>query len=129
MLFRSAIFGQREGELVSAALAGADALAGSVADAVKNRVVVPAGTTVMTLENADGNKVKVKTVRPLREVGWPGKKTTVHLNIGKARRSTAPGERLGSLTLQGPTGKVRTPVVAAGSLGEPSLGWRLEHLL
>jgi len=123
-----AIFGQREGELVSAALAGADALAGSVADAVKNRVVVPAGTTVMTLENADGNKVKVKTVRPLREVGWPGKKTTVHLNIGKARHSAEQGERWGTLVLHGPTGTARTPVVAAGSLGEPSLGWRLQHL-
>jgi D-alanyl-D-alanine carboxypeptidase (penicillin-binding protein 5/6) len=123
-----AIFGQREGELVSAALAGADALAGSVADAVKNRVVVPAGTTVMTLENADGDKVKVKTVRPLREVGWPGKKTTVHLNVGKVRTSAEQGERWGTLVLHGPTGAVRTPVVAAGSVGEPSLGWRLQHL-
>ncbi|MBS1679566.1 MAG: D-alanyl-D-alanine carboxypeptidase [Actinobacteria bacterium] len=123
-----AIFGQREGELVSAALAGADALAGSVADAVKNRVVVPAGTTVMTLENADGNRVKVKTVRPLREVGWPGKKATVHLSIGKPRRSAAAGERLGTLMVRGAGGVQRTPVVAAGSLGEPSLGWRLQHL-
>jgi hypothetical protein len=95
---------------------------------VKNRVVVPAGTTVMTLENADGDKVKVKTARPLREVGWPGKKTTVHLNIGKARRSADGGERWGTLVLHGPTGDVRTPIVAAGSLGEPSLGWRLRHL-
>jgi len=123
-----AIFGQREGDLVSAALAGADALAGSVADAVKNRVVVPAGTTVMTLENADGDRVKVKTVRPLHEVGWPGKKTAVHLNIGKARRSAEQGERLGTLTVRGASGVARTPVVAAASLGEPSLGWRLQHL-
>jgi D-alanyl-D-alanine carboxypeptidase (penicillin-binding protein 5/6) len=124
-----AIFGQREGELVSAALAGADALAGSVAYAVKNRVVVPAGTTVMTLENADGDRIAVKTKRPLREVGWPGKKTAVHLNIAKPRHSAAAGERLGTLTLRGPTGEARTPVVAAGALGEPSLGWRLQHLL
>ncbi len=124
-----AIFGQRDGELVSAALAGADALAGSVADAVKSRVVVPAGTTVMTLENADGDKVKVKTVRPLREVGWPGKKTVVHLDIGEARRDAEQGERLGTLMVRGASGVVRTPVVAAGSLGEPSLGWRLRHLL
>lgn len=123
-----AIFGQRDGELVSAALAGADALAGSVADAVKSRVVVPAGTTVMTLENADGDRVKVKTARSLREVGWPGKKTVVHLKIGKARRSAAPGERWGTLTVRGASGVERTPVVAAGSLGEPSLGWRLQHL-
>ena len=124
-----AIFGQHDGELVSAALAGADTLASSVADSVKNRVVVPAGTTVMTLENADGNRTKVKTVRPLREVGWPGKKTTVHLSIGKAHRSAAAGERLGTLMVRGASGVERTPVVAASTLGEPSLGWRLKHLL
>lgn len=123
-----AIFGQRDGELVSAALAGADALAGSVADAVKDRVVVPAGTTVMVVENADGDKVKVKTKRALREVGWPGKPTVVHLSIGKARRSADAGERWGTLMVRGASGIERTPVVAAGSLGEPSLGWRLQHL-
>jgi serine-type D-Ala-D-Ala carboxypeptidase (penicillin-binding protein 5/6) len=124
-----AIFGQHDGELVSAALAGADTLASSVADSVKNRVVVPAGTTVMTLENADGNRTEVKTVRPLREVGWPGKKTTVHLSIGKAHRSVAQGERLGTLMVRGASGVERTPVVAASTLGEPSLSWRLKHLL
>jgi serine-type D-Ala-D-Ala carboxypeptidase (penicillin-binding protein 5/6) len=123
-----AIFGQRNGELVSAALAGADTLAGSVADSVKKRVVVPAGTTVMTLENADGERVKVKTVKPLREVGWPGKKTVVHLSIGDARRSADQGERWGTLMVRGASGVERTPVVAAKSLGEPSLGWRLQHL-
>jgi D-alanyl-D-alanine carboxypeptidase (penicillin-binding protein 5/6) len=123
-----AIFGQRDGELVSAALAGADALAGSVADNVKDRVVVPAGTKVMTLENADGSKVAVKTSRPLREVGWPGMKTLVHLSIGKARRSAEQGERWGTLMVRGANGARRTPLVAAGSLGEPSLGWRLQHL-
>jgi D-alanyl-D-alanine carboxypeptidase (penicillin-binding protein 5/6) len=123
-----AIFGQRNGELVSAALAGADALAGSVADSVKNRVVIPAGTTVMTLENADGDRARVKTVRPLREVGWPGKETVVHLSIGDARRSAEGGERWGTLMVRGAGGVERTPVVAARSLGEPSLGWRLRHL-
>jgi D-alanyl-D-alanine carboxypeptidase (penicillin-binding protein 5/6) len=123
-----AILGQRDGELVSAALSGADALAGSVAAAVRNRVVVPARDTVMVLENADGDKVKVKTKRPLREVGWPGKKTTVHLSIDGPHRSVEQGERLGTLMVRGASGVQRTPVVAAGSLGEPSLGWRLQHL-
>jgi D-alanyl-D-alanine carboxypeptidase (penicillin-binding protein 5/6) len=123
-----AIFGQHDGELVSAALAGADTLADSVAANVKDRVVVPAGTKVMTLENADGDTVAVKTQRALREVGWPGMKTTVHLSIGPARRSAKQGERWGTLMVHGASGVERTPVVAAGSLGEPSLSWRLGHL-
>jgi D-alanyl-D-alanine carboxypeptidase (penicillin-binding protein 5/6) len=123
-----AIFGQHDGELVSAALAGADTLAGSVADNVKDRVVVPGGTKVMTIENADGDKVAVKTQRALREVGWPGKKVVAHLSIGKARRSGEQGERWGTLMVRGASGVERTPVIAAGGLGEPSLGWRLQHL-
>jgi D-alanyl-D-alanine carboxypeptidase (penicillin-binding protein 5/6) len=123
------IFGQHEGDLITAALAGADALASSVADNVKSRVVVPAGTTVMTVENADGDKVKIKTKRALREVGWPGKKTVAHLSIGKARPSADQGERWGTLMVRGASGVVRTPVVAGAALGEPSLSWRLRHLL
>ena len=90
-----AIFGQHDGELVSAALAGADRLADSVAAAVRPRVAIPAGTTVMTLENADGGTVPVKTARPLREIGWPGMRTPVHLSIGPPRRSASAGRTLG----------------------------------
>jgi len=122
-----AVLGQHDGELVQAALASADTLADSVAAGVKSRVAIPAGTKVMTLENADGETTAVKTSRPLREVGWPGMKTTAHLNIGKARRSAEQGERWGTVMLRGTTIE-RTPIVAAQSLGEPSLGWRLQHL-
>jgi serine-type D-Ala-D-Ala carboxypeptidase (penicillin-binding protein 5/6) len=122
-----AIFGQHDGELVSAALAGADTLANSVAEAVRTRVAIPAGTTVMTLENAAGSRVAVKTSKPLRGVGWPGMRLPVRLGVGPARRSAAQGERWGTVTMSGAT-TARAPAVAAASLGEPSLGWRLKHL-
>jgi D-alanyl-D-alanine carboxypeptidase (penicillin-binding protein 5/6) len=122
-----AIFGQREGELVSAALAAADELAGSVADAVQSRVAIPKGTTVLRLENADGDVVPVKTSRALTEIGWPGMRTPVHLGVGEPRRSASAGERWGTVMVRGTT-VARAPAVAADSLGEPSLGWRLQHL-
>jgi serine-type D-Ala-D-Ala carboxypeptidase (penicillin-binding protein 5/6) len=122
-----AVMGQHDGELVQAALASADTLADSVAAGVKSRVAIPAGTKVMTVENASGEKVAVKTQRPLREVGWPGLKTTVHLTIGKARRSAEKGERWGTLMVRG-TNVERTPIVAAAKLEEPGLSWRLQHL-
>lgn len=122
-----AIFGQHQGELVSAALAAADELASSVADAVQTRVAIPKGTTVMRLENADGEVVPVKTGRALKEIGWPGMRTSVHLGVGPARRSADAGERWGTVMVRGTT-VARAPAVSAGSLGEPSLGWRLRHL-
>jgi len=122
-----AVLGQHDGELVQAALASADTLADSVAAGVKSRVAIPAGTKVMTLENADGETAPVKTSRPLREIGWPGMRSTVHLSIGPARHSAKQGERWGTLMLRG-AGIERAPVVATASLGEPSLSWRLKHL-
>jgi serine-type D-Ala-D-Ala carboxypeptidase (penicillin-binding protein 5/6) len=123
-----AVFGQRDGELVPAALAAADRLGESVAAGVKERVVLPAGTKVMTLENADGSTVAAKTSRPLREVGWPGMPTTLHLNIGPARHTAKQGERWGTVMMRGAGTLTRVPAVAAASLGEPSLSWRLKHL-
>ena len=123
-----AVFGQRDGELVPAALAAADQLGESVAAGVKNRVVLPAGTKVMTLENADGSTVAVRTARPLKEIGWPGMRTPVHLGVGEPRRSATQDERWGTVLMRGTT-VARAPAVAAGSLGEPSLIWRLGHLL
>ncbi|HTR74628.1 MAG TPA: hypothetical protein VMH33_05140 [Solirubrobacterales bacterium] len=122
-----AIFGQHDGELVDAALAGADRLADSVAAAVRTRVAIPVGTTVMRLENADGHTVAVKTSRALKEIGWPGMRTPVHLSVGPPRRSATQGERWGTVTVHGTTVE-RAPAVAAASLGEPSLAWRLQHL-
>jgi serine-type D-Ala-D-Ala carboxypeptidase (penicillin-binding protein 5/6) len=122
-----AIFGQHDGELVDAALSGADRLADSVAAAVRTRVAIPAGTTVMVLENADGSTTPVKTARALKEIGWPGMRTPVHLSVGPPRRSAQQGERLGTVMVRGTTIE-RAPAVAARSLGEPSLGWRLQHL-
>jgi D-alanyl-D-alanine carboxypeptidase (penicillin-binding protein 5/6) len=122
-----AIFGQHDGELVSAALAGADELADSVAAAVRTRVAVPKGTTVMRLENASGDVVAVKTGRALKEIGWPGMRTPVHLGVGEPRRSASGGERWGTVKVRGTT-VVLAPAKAADSLGEPSLGWRLQHL-
>jgi hypothetical protein len=82
---------------------------------------------VMTLENADGSRVAVKTSRPLKEVGWPGMRLSVRVGVGPARRSAAAGERLGTVTVTG-AAVTKAPAVAADSLGEPSLGWRLRHL-
>ena len=57
----------------------------------------------------------------------PGMRLPVHLSVGPARRTAAQGERWGTVTMSGAT-LARAPAVAAASLGEPSLGWRLKHL-
>ncbi|MBS1878706.1 MAG: D-alanyl-D-alanine carboxypeptidase [Actinobacteria bacterium] len=114
-----AVFGQRRGEPIHAAVAAADRLASSVVATVKERVAIPAGTKVMTLENAEGRTVAVNTSRALSAVGWPGLRIPVQVSFGARRRTTARAERWGVVTLRG-TPVARTPAVAAAPLSEPS---------
>jgi D-alanyl-D-alanine carboxypeptidase (penicillin-binding protein 5/6) len=123
-----AVFGQRDGELVDAALASADSLAASVAAAVKVKTVIPAGTKVMVARSPDGNRVAAVTARPVRQLGWAGMPVRVKVRAAGPGRSLAAGQRVATLTATG-TSTSHTAVVAREALAEPALIWRLEHLL
>ncbi len=122
-----AVFGQRQGELVQAALASANGLAASVAEAVRFRTVIPRGAKVMLARGPDGARVAAITTRPVRQLGWPGMPVRVKLRAFATGPSLSQGQRLATLTATG-TSRVRVPVVAAADLAEPDLLWRLEHL-
>ena len=124
-----AVFGQHDGELVPAALAAADQLGESVADGVKQRVVLPAGTKVMTLENADGEHRRGEDLAAAargRLAGDADHAPPQHRPGAahrQARRTVGDGD-----DARGAGVITRVPAVAAASLGEPSLSWRLKHL-
>jgi D-alanyl-D-alanine carboxypeptidase (penicillin-binding protein 5/6) len=122
-----AVLGQRQGELVPAALASANSLAASVAGAVRVRTVLPAGTKVLVARGPDGTQVAGVTAKPVRQLGWSGMPVRVKLATTPPGSSLDRGQRLATLTAIG-TSTVRVPVVSRGALAEPSLGWRLEHL-
>jgi serine-type D-Ala-D-Ala carboxypeptidase (penicillin-binding protein 5/6) len=122
-----AVFGQREGELVQAALYSANGLADSIADAVRVRTVIPKGTKVMVARGPDGDRVAAVTAAPVRQLGWPGMPVRVEVRAPDPGRSLTAHRRLGVLTAVG-TSTVHVPIVAAHDLSEPSFGWRLEHL-
>ncbi len=122
-----AVFGQHDGELVQAALASANGLAASVADAVRVRTVIPKGTKVMLARGPDGSQVAAVTTRPVRQLGWPGMPVRVKLRTFPPGHSISQRQRLATLTATG-TSTVRVPVAAARDLSEPDLLWRLGHL-
>jgi serine-type D-Ala-D-Ala carboxypeptidase (penicillin-binding protein 5/6) len=123
-----AVLGQHDGELVDAALASAGSLADSVAGAVHFRTALPAGTKVLTARNADGEGVAAATAAPLREIGWPGMRLPVHVAMGPPQEKLGAGDRLATVRVRG-SSVAQGAVVASHSLGAPSLGWRLSHLL
>ena len=121
-----AVLGQRQGELVPAALTGADRLAGSVAAAVGVRTALPAGTPVLSAKNASGGRVMAVNARSLRVIGWGGQRVPATVSSSAAPRRLEDHEPLASVTLRGAS-TVRGAVLASEALAPPSLGWRLLH--
>jgi D-alanyl-D-alanine carboxypeptidase (penicillin-binding protein 5/6) len=123
------VLGQREGSLVPAALASARQLGDSAAAAVRLLTALPAGVGVFTVTSADGRHATVVTKSTLREVGWAGLKLPVKMTVARAGPTELrAGQRLAIVTVDG-VGASSTAAVASRSLGRPSLGWRLAHLL
>jgi D-alanyl-D-alanine carboxypeptidase (penicillin-binding protein 5/6) len=121
------VLGQRQGPLVEAALSSAQQLGDSAADALHVETIVPAHTEVLTASNVNGGHTTAVSAAPLRQVGWPGLTLPVEVLPSPTTRLQA-GERAATVAVGG-AGVVATSAVAAHSLGGPSLGWRLRHLL
>ena len=127
LMILGAVFGQRDGELVDAALDSANRLASSVVAATHVRTAIPAGTKVLTARSPDGHQVAGITASPIRQVGWPGMPVRVKLRMAQLGGSLAAHQRLATLTVDGSS--VRSvAVIAREALPAPSLGWRLMHL-
>jgi D-alanyl-D-alanine carboxypeptidase (penicillin-binding protein 5/6) len=122
------VVAQREGSLIQAALASAQRLGDSAAAALAVRTVLPAGARVLTATSADGHKTTVVTTHALREIGWGGLAVPVELALKPEMNRIGSGEQMATLTVRG-TRTATAGAVAKSSLGSPSVGWRLGHLL
>ncbi len=123
------VLGQREGSLIGAALASARRLGDSAAASVQLLTVLPGGTSVLTATSADGRHATVVTKGALRGLGWGGLTLPVDVATSRVAPSVLrAGQRLATVTIDG-AGAPSTSAVARQSLGGPSLGWRLAHLL
>ncbi len=122
------VLGQREGSPIDAALTSAQRLGDSAAAALRVETVLPAGTSVLTASTADGRRTTAATAGALREIGWGGLTLPVQVVVRPAVARPRAGERMATVVVRGASA-VTTGAVARRSLGGPSLGWRLRHLL
>jgi D-alanyl-D-alanine carboxypeptidase (penicillin-binding protein 5/6) len=118
------VLGQRDGELIEAALTAAHQLGNSAAAALRVRTALPAGTRVLTLTAADGRHAAARTSRPLKVIGWPGLRVPVTVAIHHASVSVDAGQQLARVQIKGAS----TAAIASSPLAKPSFGWRLDHL-
>ncbi len=122
------VLGQRAGSLIEAALASARALGDSAAAALRAETALPAGTSVLSASTADGRRTTAATREALQEVGWGGLALPVQVLVRRSAARPRAGERMATVAVLG-SSSVSTAALATRSLGAPSLGWRLRHLL
>ncbi len=122
------VLGQREGSLIEAALTSAQRLGDSAAAALRMVSVLPAGTRVLTASAADGRRTSAVTVGALREIGWGGLTLPIQVVVRPAMNRLRMGEPMATVAVRG-LSAVTTNAVATRSIGGPSLGWQLRHLL
>jgi serine-type D-Ala-D-Ala carboxypeptidase (penicillin-binding protein 5/6) len=122
------VLGQRGSSLIEAALVSADQLADSAAASLRVRTVLPAGTSVLSASSVDGRGTTGATAAALREIGWGGVELPVQLAVRPSMTHLQAGESMATVTIRGARA-TRTRAVAVGTVGGPSIGWRLRHLL
>lgn len=122
------VLGQRAGSLISAALSGAERLGTSVASSIHLEQALSAGTEVLSVRSADGQRTMAVAAEPLSEVGWGGLALRVSVSPRRELSTVRAGETLATVTVSG-TRISRTTALTTRSLGAPKLGWRVRHIL
>jgi D-alanyl-D-alanine carboxypeptidase (penicillin-binding protein 5/6) len=130
-----AVIGQDVGhvktqELLSAAQASARRLVDSAAAALSVRTIVPSGTPVMRVTNAEHKEVIVSTTHPIVQLGWGGMVVPLRITDTPPGRTLAQEQQTASVrAINGVAGADSTTAVATSSMPPLSFGWKLHHAL
>lgn len=122
------VLGQRRGPLVEAALYSAQQLGDSAAASLRVETIVPAHTEILSVGNVNGAHTTAVSAAPLQQIGWPGLTFQVEVLPRSSATQLNAGERAATVAVAG-AGAATTSAIATHSLGGPSFGWRLRHLL
>lgn len=132
-----AVLGQDKGAsiypMIDAALQAAQALANSAVAAVHDETILPKGTVVAAVTNADGKHVTAVTSQPITGLGWGGLQARVSVSLARMGTTLARGRQVATVTVaHAATGDLdRGSAVARASARMPALSWhwRLRHVL
>ncbi|HEY5193085.1 MAG TPA: hypothetical protein VIJ39_04320 [Solirubrobacteraceae bacterium] len=122
------VLDQREGSLIDSALTSAERLGDSAASSLRVETVLPAGTSVLSASSVDGRRTTAITASSLRQIGWRGETIPVNVLVRAAMTRLKAGEPMVTVAVRGARA-AKTSAVSTSTVGGPSLGWRLRHLL
>jgi serine-type D-Ala-D-Ala carboxypeptidase (penicillin-binding protein 5/6) len=121
--------------LLAAAQGAARRLVDSAAAAISVSTVVPPGTPVMTVTNAEKKVVIVSTTHPLVRLGWGGMAIPLRITATSPPPRLVEGQQLATVAVgagapaAGAVGSDTTTAVAATSMPPLSFHWKLSHAL
>ncbi len=124
-----AVLGQDRGvqstsALIAAALQASDALVHTVTSAVQIKTLVPAGTTVAVVTNAQGKEVAATTNAPLTRLGFGGMTVPVLVSLSAVGRSVDQGQDVAEVSLDSGD---HTAASAASTMPAVTFRWKLLH--
>ncbi len=122
------VLGQPGPSLVPAAIASAQRLGDSAAGALRVATVLRRGEPVSRATSSDGRTTAIVMSRSLREIGWGGLRLRVHVTDGASRTQVRAGAGLATVTVRGSSLR-SAPAIAQTTVGGPTLGWRIGHIL
>lgn len=132
-----AVFGQDRTAptypMINAALTASQALASSAVAAVREETILPAGTRVAVITNAQGKHVRATTSQAITGLGWGGMQENVSVSLAKVGATLANGQQVATVTVNkgAPAGFGGGSTVALARSTMPKLTWhwRLRHVL
>ncbi len=124
-----AVLGQDPGvqstsALIAAALGAANTMVRSITASIGVRTVVPAGTTVAVVTNAEGHRVPATTDAPLTRLGYGGMTVPLSVTLQPLGRSLSAGQTVGQVSA-GPGESTAASTQAA--MPSVSYSWKLRH--
>ena len=122
------VLGQRDGSLVPVALHSAERLGDSAGAALRLDTLLAAGTQVLSASSPDAQQTTAVTSGALTVVAWGGLTLGVNVISRHAIDSVRAGEQLAKVFV-GATHIATVDAIAQHSVGAPTLGWRLRHIL
>jgi hypothetical protein len=83
---------------------------------------------VLAASDPDGQHTQGTLAKSLRALGWAGLELRLRITPARLASRLPAGAPLAQVTLEG-SPPTSSAAVATRSLADPSLGWRLAHLL
>jgi D-alanyl-D-alanine carboxypeptidase (penicillin-binding protein 5/6) len=123
-----AVLGQQTSSPITAVLAAAESLTNAAFTAMASLPVVPAGLPVGRIVVPWGPAVAVRATTTSRIVAWPGLILPALLHVGPLPTVVVAGTPIGFLRLDLDGRSIEVTVRASGTVGRPSVIWRLTRL-